>query len=140
MTTFGILAHWSKTTALLAIASGTILSQPIQALPAATVAQKIDCKNAQTTVEIRYCANQTFEAADKRLNQVYRKLLSTQQGANRTKLIRAEEAWIKYRDTNCDVEVRQWVGGTGYPAALLGCLERVTKQRTAELESQMQQR
>lgn len=112
----------------------------IQANPSQEIAQRIDCRNANSTVEINYCAGESYKAADRRLNQVYRQLISTLRGEEKTKLIDAQETWIQYRDRNCSFETFGNRGGTGYSAFLSGCLERLTKQRTSDFEQFMNRR
>ncbi len=112
----------------------------IQAKPSQELAQRIDCKNANSTVEINYCAGESYKAADRRLNEVYRQLSSTLRGEQKSKLIDAQQTWIQYRDRNCSFETFGNQDGTGYSGFLFGCLERMTKQRTADFERFMNQR
>lgn len=95
----------------------------------------IDCNKANSTVEINYCAGLNYQEADRALNQTYQRLKSTLNSAQQTKLIAAQQAWIEYRDKNCDFASRNWIGGTGYSAVLTGCLEQVTRKRTQELQN-----
>ncbi|NJK74016.1 MAG: DUF1311 domain-containing protein [Microcoleus sp. SU_5_6] len=44
------------------------------------------------------------------------------------------------RDKSCEAEVEGNRGGTGYSGFLNECLERKTKQRTAELENYLRKR
>ncbi|MEO8893010.1 MAG: lysozyme inhibitor LprI family protein [Coleofasciculaceae cyanobacterium] len=112
----------------------------IQAKPSQEIAQRVDCKNANTTVEINYCAAESYRAADRRLNDVYRQLSSTVRGEEKNKLIDAQVTWIQYRDRNCSFETFANKGGTGYSTFLLSCLERMTRQRTADFEQFMNSR
>jgi len=112
----------------------------IQAKPSQEIAQRVDCRNANSTVEINYCAAESYRAADRRLNEVYRQLSSTVRGEQRSKLIDTQETWIQYRDRNCSFETVGSRGGTGYSAFLLGCLERMTNQRTADFQRFMRER
>lgn len=111
-----------------------------QGKPSQEIAQRIDCKNANSTVEINYCAGESYKAADRRLNEVYRQLSSTVRGEQKSKLIEAQETWIQYRDRNCSFETFGSRGGTGYSTFLIGCLERMTKQRTADFQRFMSER
>jgi uncharacterized protein YecT (DUF1311 family) len=112
----------------------------IQAKPSQELAQRVDCRNANSTVEINYCAGESYQAADRRLNQVYRQLSSTLPGEQKSKLTETQETWIQYRDRNCSFETFASRGGTGYSAFLSGCLERMTRQRTADFERFMRER
>lgn len=112
----------------------------IQAKPSQEIAQRVDCRNANSTVEINYCAGESYKAADRELNEVYRQLRSTVTGEQRSKLIDTQETWIQYRDRNCSFETFGNRGGTGYSAFLSGCLERMTRQRTADFRRFMRER
>jgi uncharacterized protein YecT (DUF1311 family) len=101
-----------------------------------TIAQ-VNCQNATTTLEINECARQEFEAADKRLNQLYRQLLTRLQGSpKRQQFVNAQLAWSRYRDAACNFE--KWDGGTGAGYSYTFCRARITRQRNADLESYLQ--
>jgi uncharacterized protein YecT (DUF1311 family) len=95
---------------------------------------EVDCKNANSTVEINYCAGLQYQAADRKLNQTYQQTKSALTASEQEKLITAQQDWINYRDRNCNFAVRNNEGGTGYSAFLSGCLQRMTEQRTAALQ------
>jgi uncharacterized protein YecT (DUF1311 family) len=100
---------------------------------------KIDCANATATVELKYCSQLSYAAADKKLNQVYKQVISTTKGEQKQLLVSAQTAWIKFRDNNCDFEVYRSRGGTGYEVYRNGCLERLTQQRTKDLQDYISQ-
>jgi uncharacterized protein YecT (DUF1311 family) len=104
------------------------------------IAQRIDCSNAQTTPELKYCSQQSYQAADKQLNQAYQKVTSSIKGEQKQLLTTAQQAWIKFRDNNCNFEVYPNRGGTGYEIFRNGCLERLTKQRTKDLQDYLSNR
>lgn len=108
---------------------------PSAALPDNELAQQINCRNPTSNVEYKECAYRAYQAADRRLNQVYQQVISTLSGEEKQKLIDAELVWIKFRDLHCEFEVYKNRGGTGYSGFLSQCLEQVTKKRTAQLES-----
>jgi uncharacterized protein YecT (DUF1311 family) len=124
----------------LSIASVLVGATQIKANPSQEIAQRVDCNNANNTPAINYCAAESYKAADRRLNQVYRQLSSTVSGEQKSKLIDAQQTWIQYRDRNCNFETFGSRGGTGYGAFLTGCLERMTKQRTTDFERFMSER
>ncbi|WP_017716098.1 lysozyme inhibitor LprI family protein [Kamptonema formosum] len=108
--------------------------------PGNGLAQQIDCKNATTTNDMKFCADQSYKAADKRLNEVYQKVLSGETGEPKKLLIEAEEMWIKFRDDSCRFEIPVSPDGREYPIFLNGCLEKLTRERTADLEKYLSQR
>jgi uncharacterized protein YecT (DUF1311 family) len=133
-----------KKSALIILSLAPVLAlsvaNQIKANPSQEIAQKIDCRNANSTPEINFCAAESYKAADSRLNQVYRQLTSKLRREERSKLVDAQETWIQYRDRNCSFETFGNRGGTGYSTFYLGCLERMTKQRTSDFEQFMNRR
>jgi uncharacterized protein YecT (DUF1311 family) len=101
---------------------------------------KINCSNAKTTVEMKYCSQQSYAAADKKLNQVYKQVQSTLKGEQKQLLTSGQQAWIKFRDNNCDFEVYNNRGGTGYEIFRNGCLEGLTQERTKHLQNYLTNR
>jgi uncharacterized protein YecT (DUF1311 family) len=108
---------------------------PIFASSANAQKPKINCANASTTPELKYCSQLSYAAADKKLNQVYKQVISNTKGEQKQLLVSGQTAWIKFRDNNCDFEVYPYRGGTGYEIFRNGCLERLTKQRTEDLQN-----
>jgi uncharacterized protein YecT (DUF1311 family) len=96
--------------------------------------QKDPCADAQTTVEMRNCAGKEYQKVDAELNSVYKQLMSklTDEG-HKAALRTAQQAWIKYRDANCEFQAYLNRGGTIYPVIYTGCLSAMTMSRTKEL-------
>jgi len=128
LTSLSILAFSSLSIGTLTIAGTT------PEIPKINLAQKLNCNNAQTQVEINQCAQLSYQNADKKLNQVYKQILSTLSGSRKPKLITAQQAWLKFRDTNCEFERSQYEGGTIAPTIYFGCLEQTTQKRTQQLQ------
>ncbi|HBK99809.1 MAG TPA: hypothetical protein DD001_22055 [Microcoleaceae bacterium UBA10368] len=104
------------------------------------IAQQLNCDRPQGDVEVRACIRLRYELADKRLNDVYKQLIAKLNGEEKALLSEAQLGWIKQRDNTCEFEVYRNRGGTGYQGFLNECLERSTKQRTAELEKYFKER
>ncbi|AFZ23768.1 hypothetical protein Cylst_1484 [Cylindrospermum stagnale PCC 7417] len=129
----------------------TILTLSSLSIPAVTMAnttpkqletqlaQRLNCDNAQTQREITQCADLSFKNADKKLNQVYKQLLPKLPKSRQQKLITAQQAWLKFRDRNCEFVSSEYEGGTLAPSIYAGCLEQVTKQRTQQLQEYIQE-
>jgi uncharacterized protein YecT (DUF1311 family) len=99
-----------------------------------SIAQQIDCKsNEMSNAEYQVCLYKSYQIANRRLNQVYKKLIGKISGNERKELIKAQRTWVQFRDSNCSFEVYASRGGTGYSGFLDQCLERMTRQRTADL-------
>jgi uncharacterized protein YecT (DUF1311 family) len=116
------------------LALGLVVTLPNIAILSRATAQQINCQNPTSNVEYKECARRSYEAADRRLNQVYQQLSSKLSAVERKQLIDTETTWIQFRDKNCSFEVYPSRGGTGYGGFLSSCLEQMTKQRTADLE------
>ncbi|MBD2451819.1 lysozyme inhibitor LprI family protein [Nostoc sp. FACHB-152] len=97
------------------------------------LAQKLNCNEAQTQLEINNCAHLSYQNADKKLNRAYKQLLPKLSKSRQQKLIAAQLAWIKFRDASCEFERSQYEGGSIAPTIYSTCLEAVTKQRTQQL-------
>jgi uncharacterized protein YecT (DUF1311 family) len=123
--------------ALLAIFGTTSVSAQSPIFP---IAQQINCDRPQGDAQVRTCIQLRYEVSDKRMNEVYKQLISSLSDEERAILKEAQLGWIKLRDQTCEFEVYKNRGGTGYRGFLNECLDRMTKQRTAELEQYLKQR
>jgi len=121
-----------------ASATSTTEVTPVQQI--ADNSKSSECDRAQTQGEINACASSQAQAADEKLNLVYRQLRAKLKGSTQEQqLIKAQVAWIKFRDADCEYARDQYEGGTFAPAAKAFCLNRVTKQRTQDLEEYLEQ-
>ncbi|WP_372646692.1 lysozyme inhibitor LprI family protein [Hyphomicrobium sp.] len=113
-------------------------------------AETIDCANAMATVELNFCADKEYQAADKALNAEYALALKSVRSRTLERpydaksaedaLKTAQRAWIAYRDADCKGVVAQvWTNGTGATSAILMCMTDKTQQRTKELNAQFQE-
>lgn len=98
------------------------------------IAQNVNCNSPQTTLEMRICAGQSYEKADKKLNQVYRQLKPKLGTSQQKKLIDAQRAWIQFRDKSCAFSGAFAEGGTLEPVLTTSCLTNVTEERIKDLE------
>jgi len=98
------------------------------------------CANAQTQAEMNICAGKEYQAADAVLNQVYKQLVSILDDEEKTQLRDVENAWLKYRDSNCDFVADQYKGGSIRPTIHGLCLADMTRNRTTELKNQIKER
>jgi len=123
--------------ALLAIFGTTSVSAQSPSFP---IAQQINCDRPQGDVQVRTCIRLRYEASDKRMNEVYKQLISSLSDEEQSILTEAQLGWIQLRDKTCELEVYKSRGGSGYRGFLNECLDRVTQQRTSELEQYLKQR
>jgi uncharacterized protein YecT (DUF1311 family) len=112
-----------------------------------------DCNKANTQMELNLCAQNRAESADKKLNNTYqilqrRLVIDLRQGntaqinlakTRYQKLVNAQNAWIKFRDTNCEYERSNFEGGSIAPMIYHDCVAKVTDRRTADLQEYSKQ-
>ena len=109
-------------------------------LPSIAQTRTINCSKATATPELKFCSQQSYQAADRKLNQVYQQVVSSLSSEAKQLLTTGQQSWIKFRDNNCNFEVYSSRGGTGYEIFRNGCLERLTKQRTRDLQDYLSSR
>jgi uncharacterized protein YecT (DUF1311 family) len=91
----------------------------------------IDCKNALTQFDMNQCAEKDYQAADKKLNEVYKKVVAVQEG-DAAKLKAAQRAWIGFRDAQCTFETADSEGGSIQPLEYSMCLTKLTAARAKQ--------
>lgn len=105
---------------------------------------QVDCNNAGTQMELNYCAERDYLAADADLNEIYPQAIEAmrqidsrlepgRRGAVES-LRAAQRAWIPFRDKACEAEGYLVSGGSMMALIVYGCLERLTRQRVEDLE------
>src|SRR5256885_5622544 len=115
------------------LAACVLFGAAIASVPAGAV----DCRNAVTQNDLNACAADSYNAADARLNAVYRSLMARLDSREQSQLRDAQRAWITARDTECRYTVRSNEGGSIYPMMWSGCLEDQTRKRTRELQAHL---
>jgi uncharacterized protein YecT (DUF1311 family) len=110
------------------------IASPTSAATNLQLAQRPNCNNPQTQSEMNICASIAYQNADRKLNQVYRQLLPKLSASRKQKLISAQQAWIKFRDSSCEFERSAYEGGSMAPMIYGFCLADVTEQRTKDLQ------
>jgi len=106
---------------------------------------RVDCGDIRNTYESNVCSERRLAEVDRRLNDVYKRVLDhiARDGGDKpydpaswTESMKvAQRAWVAFRDADCKgVVPMEWSGGTGTTAAVLGCMITKTEARTRELE------
>lgn len=107
-----------------------------------------------STVEVTECLEKMTKESDAKLNRVYRKLLSQREAEDQIlnkgglpggaaaysakALKSAQKAWIKFRDLNCEFQHSLSYPGTGASLDYGSCIVRMTEDRAAELEKEIE--
>lgn len=126
--------------------AAVVLAQPGRA----QTPPKIDCATATKTHELNWCSEKALEAADKKLNDTYKRVLAhiaKADGLSRgdrdkwaAALRTAQRHWLAFRDQDRgEVVAFEWGGGTGTTGAILGCKLTKTGTRTKELDERLPQ-
>ena len=93
-----------------------------------------------STLAVATMGRRSAEAADRKLNQVYQQVREKSRGTQLDKLlVGAEVGWIEYRDASYKFAASRHEGGLIAPTVYNICLEILTKQRTQELETYLQE-
>lgn len=96
---------------------------------------------AETQVELNEKADKEFQAADKKLNDVYKQLVATLEAIDKAspgnsikaKLVVAQRAWIKFRDAEAQAEIAAYGDGSIVPLVYSNALTQMTVARTKSL-------
>ncbi|MEM8778287.1 MAG: lysozyme inhibitor LprI family protein, partial [Cyanobacteria bacterium P01_G01_bin.49] len=104
-----------------------------------TQAQSSNCENPQTQTQMNICAAQEFARVDAELNQRYQELLPKLSQQRKDQLIKAQKAWIAFKETSCEFEASQVAGGSMEPLVRANCLTEQTTRRTADLQRYLQE-
>jgi uncharacterized protein YecT (DUF1311 family) len=115
----------------LVLMSATIFAQRPKPKP---------CENAQTQADMNICWGNEYKKADATLNKTYQQLTGMLDEEEKTQLKNAENAWLKYRDANCEFVADQYKGGSIRPMIAAICLADVTSNRNTELRNQIKDR
>ncbi|HEX7687944.1 MAG TPA: lysozyme inhibitor LprI family protein [Burkholderiaceae bacterium] len=86
---------------------------------------------------LRICASYRLTEQDLRLNHVYSRLLQTTKNEHTDALlIKAERAWLGFRDAQCEFEgAESQLGGTMPIAVVADCKADLTERRAESLEA-----
>ncbi|MEG4088827.1 lysozyme inhibitor LprI family protein [Microcoleus sp. B3-A4] len=130
---------WVKFAASLLLLTAGFLLPSKASNTSLLLAQQPNCKSPQTTQEQNTCSSQEFQAADRKLNQVYQQLQPKLNSKQKQRLIVAQRSWLKFRDESCNYEMGQFEGGTLAASTYGYCRARVTQERVKDLERYLQQ-
>ena len=106
-------------------------------------AQDVDCSNAQTQMEMTFCAEQDWNAADVDLNNAYKAAMAVLRGVDANLpaaqrggadyLKQAQRDWISFRDNACAAEGYPMYGGSIEEMIIYACRARLTRARVDDL-------
>lgn len=109
-------------------------------MPTATLAAvPALCPDAPNQAEGTACAARMLVDADAAVNRTYAELRAKLDDLGRRHLEKAEAAWIRFRDAECDLETGRnpTHDGTIMPMLLDECAVDLTERRTRDLHGQL---
>ena len=118
----------------------------------AGAAQQVDCANAQTQADMNWCSAEELAKADAELNRIWPQVRTWAKDTDSflsegdfadfatadESLLKAQRAWIDYRDGHCATEGAKYAGGSIMPLIVNSCLAALTERRTQELKALME--
>ncbi len=97
-------------------------------------AYALDCNNANTQMEMNQCSYLDYQKTDKELNKLYNQYRATLPPERKEQLKKAQLAWVKFRDLDCQYEMDFYKGGSIVPLIRNGCYTVKTKQRIKDVK------
>lgn len=97
----------------------------------------VNCKNAENTMQINYCAGVELENAENEMNTYF---LKSKEHNNYDPVLiksieKAQQAWSVYAEAHCNSIYTMWREGTIRGIMHLSCKTNLTKQRTHDIWS-----
>ena len=117
-------------------------------------AREFHCSDPQAQLDMNKCAGIDFQRADLALNRAWAEAIAAarhddaeidrandRRPTEEAQLRQAQRAWLVFRDAECTVEgYREARGGSMEPMIYNGCRARLTRERTAQLRPQPNER
>lgn len=94
----------------------------------------LECNNAITEGDLRECAMRNLKKSEKKLEILYKKLMSKGDTKYKTLVKKSEISWIKFKENECEVQAYPTNGGSMQPTIRLMCLQDKTEKRIIELK------
>jgi uncharacterized protein YecT (DUF1311 family) len=104
----------------------------------------IDCKVSGTRIDYQICRGDELNRLDLELNKKYQQILKKYNAPNteyanykkaKAALIRAQKAWIKFRQEDCDMPIYLNITGTAQSPMMMDCAINHTKKRIEDFDS-----
>ena len=92
---------------------------------------------AQSQNEMTQSAAKDFEKADAELNKVYKMVMADLDEEGKAKLVKAQRAWVAYRDAESEFAADEERGGSMAPMIHYGAQAKLTRARVAALREKL---
>jgi uncharacterized protein YecT (DUF1311 family) len=101
-----------------------------------------ECDDPKSSEQIAQCLGMELRESDARINASYKELMGKLGDSDKTDLRQAQRAWIRERDSVCQLDTRESNRERWYQALLKDyaktvCITRYTRRRTAELDNML---
>lgn len=108
-------------------------------IPAEDIRRDHDACDSGITTSMKICASYRWRVQDARLNAVYKRALAqAREVGYEASLVKAQRAWVAYRDAACANEGQMGAGGgTAQGLYELSCMDALTKDRADRIESML---
>lgn len=96
-----------------------------------------DCDNASDQATLNECADKAYKTSDRQLNELYGEIkqrLADDSGKKKL-WVAGQQAWIAFRDAECEFSSSGVKGGSAYPMILTICLDGLTKKRIEDFNA-----
>jgi uncharacterized protein YecT (DUF1311 family) len=120
-------------------------------IAAAAGASTPDCDNALTQTDMNICAQREYAKADEALNRQWKRTAAQMKERDAgypvddgrpgyfDALLKAQRAWIAWRDAHCITEGYYARGGSLEPLLISTCKTKLTRDRTQQLQFLIEQ-
>jgi uncharacterized protein YecT (DUF1311 family) len=112
------------------------MSQGAETVPGAYSVQHEECLRQAAGVDdkISQCDDDESKRIDAELNNVYKDIVAHADAEPKAALVKAERAWLSFRDAECKFRSSEEKGGTIEQVLLSRCLLDLTNQRVQALK------
>jgi uncharacterized protein YecT (DUF1311 family) len=105
------------------------------AAKAAAAELRGDCGDATDQATMNACFSAEYAKADASLHRLYELDLKQLEGSDRVGLIKTQNAGLRYREAECQLEADLEIGGSIMPTVYYSCLKEKTIARQSEMQS-----
>ena len=98
-----------------------------------------DCtKDDLSQTDMNLCTIDYVKKAELELDAVYKKLMKKISPKGQTKLLAAQNAWIAYREKQCEFNTLASLDGSVHPTVVSYCYADLAHQQTKTLQQQLE--
>ncbi|PWJ84950.1 uncharacterized protein YecT (DUF1311 family) [Pseudaminobacter salicylatoxidans] len=113
-----------------------LFTVPLLMTSAAVAQIQPGCSEASDQASLNQCADKAYKKTDAALNATYKEIMGRLKDDKdtRKRLVTAQQAWITFRDAECDFATGNSLEGSIYPMLVLNCRNALTHDRLEQLK------